>query len=851
MMVHTNLPEKILNAQTDAIKEENVKAENLGRRIKPIFETRSDGIQCFEGRIWLPLFGGLRDLISGMKSHKSKIPERQVVMISIWGYCRPIDPKICSFLAMKKTDSLEKLAQLYLKEVVCKHGVLHNSSDRDSLFTSRFWKSLQEAMGTQLDMSTAYHPETDGQSERTIQTLGRTCCERWRLANITVQKWCGSHTEKIVQIKIGYLTARSRQKSYADVRRKPMEFQVGDMVMLKKELVPWQYKLELPDKLRGIHNTFHVSNLKKCLADENLVIPLEEIQLDDKLHFIEEPVEIMDPQVKRSSRKAKSYCQGYVGILDEAQNILGREKISSKEITRIFSRVALGYWSYFSSFLLLYYHSTQGNKGEVASTSNVSSMPNDALMMIINDMLEQAAQCVSANEHNKEVNESLTAKLARYKEQVELYEKRASELPVQRIPSNRFNVSSSQDDVPPKFIMDDPNITMEEYIRLEEEKSQRQGRTFNWQTARYGKMKYYENKDDSFTDFETEYSAIVLDDAFDSTLSCEPTVSPLDSNEIGFTISFDESDDEDYMVVFDENSFSCKIISVDNLKTDSENENYKVNIPSSPSPEPTIGYIDDLDFFKGFENEFLAIVYNDLKSKSDPLNEPSVSSQHIDKFETSSSEYDENEQNILCLSDSFSYNPKTIKDNDDNIDMTQLSGKSWESIKKEAHLMKVQWNGGIKYQVSRLFACWNIALNDQEAPPPKAWVNLCYWLDRPKKKRKRSKHKDELFMKDGGSGIGVVIGLSVAAGQDGSGGACVGVSIESYHLWLKINHGVLTRKLLQKKKAKLDKGKSMILVEDDLDWYTDEMREHTEKVVDRFKKIAYNIVEIVVLARDE
>ncbi|GJY26375.1 hypothetical protein Tco_0401101 [Tanacetum coccineum] len=133
-------------------------------------------------------------------------------------------------------------------------------------------------------------------------------------------------TEKIVQIKNRLLTARSRQKSYADVRRKPMEFQVGDMVMLK--VSPWKgvirfgkrgklspryigpfkiierigpvaYKLELPDKLRGIHNTFHVSNLKKCLADENLVIPLEEIQLDDKLHFIEEPVEIMDREVKQ------------------------------------------------------------------------------------------------------------------------------------------------------------------------------------------------------------------------------------------------------------------------------------------------------------------------------------------------------------------------------------------------------------------------------------------------------------------------------------------------------------------------------------------------------------------------
>ncbi|GKB58251.1 putative reverse transcriptase domain-containing protein [Tanacetum coccineum] len=133
-------------------------------------------------------------------------------------------------------------------------------------------------------------------------------------------------TEKIVQIKNRLLTARSRQKSYADVRRKPMEFQVGDMVLLK--VSPWKgvirfgkrgklspryigpfkiierigpvaYKLELPDKLHGIHNTFHVSNLKKCLADENLVIPLEEIQLDDKLHFIEEPVEIMDREVKQ------------------------------------------------------------------------------------------------------------------------------------------------------------------------------------------------------------------------------------------------------------------------------------------------------------------------------------------------------------------------------------------------------------------------------------------------------------------------------------------------------------------------------------------------------------------------
>ncbi|GJW03481.1 retrovirus-related pol polyprotein from transposon TNT 1-94 [Tanacetum coccineum] len=100
-----------------------------------------------------------------------------------------------------------------------------------------------------------------------------------------------------------------------------------------------------------------------------------------------------------------------------------------------------------------------------------------------------------------------------------------------------------------RFIMDDPNITMEEYIRLEEEKAQRHGRTFSWQTASFGKVKYYEDEDDCFTNFETKFPAIVFDDTLtsDAALSCEPTVSPLNENEIDFRISFDESDDEDYM----------------------------------------------------------------------------------------------------------------------------------------------------------------------------------------------------------------------------------------------------------------------------------------------------------------
>nr|GFA67271.1 reverse transcriptase domain-containing protein [Tanacetum cinerariifolium] len=128
---------------------------------------------------------------------------------------------------------MEKLTQLYLKEVVCRHGVpISIISDRDSKFTSRFWRSLQEALGMRLDMSTAYHPETDGQSKRTIQTLED---------------------------------------------------------MLRACVIDFE----------GIHNTFHVSNLKKCLSDESLSIPLDEVQLDDKLHFIKEPTEIMDREVKR------------------------------------------------------------------------------------------------------------------------------------------------------------------------------------------------------------------------------------------------------------------------------------------------------------------------------------------------------------------------------------------------------------------------------------------------------------------------------------------------------------------------------------------------------------------------
>nr|GEY34959.1 putative reverse transcriptase domain-containing protein [Tanacetum cinerariifolium] len=299
---HKDLMQQICEAQVESLKEENVQKEDLGRMLKKIFEIHTNGIRYHDKHIWLPLHGGLRDLIMD-ESHKSKYsihlrstkmyqdlrklywwPNMKADIATYVGQCLTC-AKPTFF--QRKTDSIEKLAELYLKEIVCRHGVpVSVISNRGSLFTSRFWVSPQKALGTQLDLSTTYHPETDGQSERTIQTLedmlwacvidfgsswdkhlplvefsynnsyhtsikaapfkalyGRNCRSPVCWSEVGESQLTGLElvretTEKIVQIKNRLLTARSRQKSYADLKRRLTKFEVGDKVMWK--VSPWR-----------------------------------------------------------------------------------------------------------------------------------------------------------------------------------------------------------------------------------------------------------------------------------------------------------------------------------------------------------------------------------------------------------------------------------------------------------------------------------------------------------------------------------------------------------------------------------------------------------------------------------
>ncbi|GKB58523.1 putative reverse transcriptase domain-containing protein, partial [Tanacetum coccineum] len=385
-----NLPKRILEAQIEAQKPENLMNDDVGGIIrrdipKERLEPRADGTLCLQARSWLPCYGDLRSVIMH-ESHKSKYSihpssEKMYHDMKKLYWWPNMKADITMYIPEWKWDNimmdfitkLPKSSQGFdtiwvIVDRLTKSAHFLPIRENDPL--DKLARSFQKALGTDISMSTTYHPETNDQSERTIQTLedmlsacvidfGKGWVKHLPLtefsynnsyhANIKaapyealyVQK-CRSPVcwaevgeaqltgpEKIVLIKQRMQAAQDRQKSYADRKRKPMEFDVGDRVMLK--VSPWKgvvrfgkrgklnpryvgpfkvlakvrkvaYRLKLPQELSIVHHTFHVSNLKKCYADEPLVMPFEGIHVDDKLQFVEEPVEIMEREIKRLKR---------------------------------------------------------------------------------------------------------------------------------------------------------------------------------------------------------------------------------------------------------------------------------------------------------------------------------------------------------------------------------------------------------------------------------------------------------------------------------------------------------------------------------------------------------------------
>nr|GEW02365.1 putative reverse transcriptase domain-containing protein [Tanacetum cinerariifolium] len=267
---HPGKANKILEAQTEALKPENLNAEDVGGMLrkdlpKEKLEPRADGTLCLNNRSWVPCFGlywwpNMKEKTT--MDFINKLAKTTNGYDTIWVIIDRLT-KSAHFLLMRENDLMEKLMKLYIKEIVTRHGVpVSIIFDRDGRFTSLFWQALYKALGTRLDMSTAYHPEIDGESERTIQTL-----------------------EDMLRAYKGVVRFGKREKlNPRYIGPSKVLSKVGDVA----------YRVELPQQLSRVHNTFHVSNLKKCLSDESLVIPLDELRIDDKLYFVEEPVEIMD-----------------------------------------------------------------------------------------------------------------------------------------------------------------------------------------------------------------------------------------------------------------------------------------------------------------------------------------------------------------------------------------------------------------------------------------------------------------------------------------------------------------------------------------------------------------------------
>nr|GEY32819.1 putative reverse transcriptase domain, ribonuclease H-like domain, aspartic peptidase domain protein [Tanacetum cinerariifolium] len=313
------------------------------------FEIRPDGTRCIKNRSWLPLFGNLRDLIM-RESHQSNYsihpgsdkmyqdllywwPNIEAIIVEYVGKCltcsrvkaecqKPSGLHVQPEIPMWKWERITMDFILKLPKTPSGHDTIWVIVDR--LTKSAHFIPTRET--NSMETLTRFIKEAPFEALYGRKCRSTVCWGEVGDVQLTGPEIIHEATEKIVQIRQCLQAARDPQRSYTNVRRKPLEFQVGDPVMLKVspckgvirfgkqeklnpqyigtfKILEWigpvAYKLELPEEVNNVHNTFHISNLKKCLSDESLVIPMKELWLDDKLNFVEEPVEVMDREVKQ------------------------------------------------------------------------------------------------------------------------------------------------------------------------------------------------------------------------------------------------------------------------------------------------------------------------------------------------------------------------------------------------------------------------------------------------------------------------------------------------------------------------------------------------------------------------
>ncbi|GJR30755.1 putative reverse transcriptase domain-containing protein [Tanacetum coccineum] len=295
--IHSGLKTKILEAQSEASKDLKAPTEGYVGLVKHFEQQKLIGEIYFFDRIWIPSVGGVRKLIMD-EAHTSRYSVHPGADKMYY------DLRDLYWWPGMKRDIAEYVSRcLTCSKIKAEHQKPSGFLQQPEIPEWK-WEKITMDFVTKLPKSSSGHDTIWVVCAPFEALYGRKCRSPVIWTEVGESQLIGLEivqetTEKIVQIKERLKTARSRQKSYADKRRKPLEFQVGDRVLLK--VSPW--KGVLPQELSCVHDTFHVSNLKKCLAEPDVQVPLDEIEIDENLRFVEEPIEIVERDVKKLKRR--------------------------------------------------------------------------------------------------------------------------------------------------------------------------------------------------------------------------------------------------------------------------------------------------------------------------------------------------------------------------------------------------------------------------------------------------------------------------------------------------------------------------------------------------------------------